>query len=53
MRRACPLRGARREGFALERILIARGEREAYFYAARRGAELELMLLRLGRRWGF
>ena len=48
-----PRYGASWEGFALEQTLIAHGEREAYFYATRRGAELDLMLLRRGRRWGF
>ena len=41
------------EGFALEQTLNAHGEREAYFYRTQRGAELDLMLLRRGRRWGF
>ena len=50
---AHPRYGASWEGFALEQTLIAHGEREAYFYATQRGAELDLMLLRRGRRWGF
>ena len=45
--------GASWEGFALEQTLIAHGERQAYFYGTQRGAELDLMLLRRGRRWGF
>ncbi len=48
-----PCYGASWEGFALEQTLIAHGAREAYFYATQRGAELDLMLLRHGRRWGF
>ena len=48
-----PRYGASWEGFALEQTLLAHGTREAYFYATRRGAELDLMLLRKGRRWGF
>ena len=48
-----PRYGASWEGFALEQTLIAHGEREAYFYRTQRGAELDLMLLRRGRRWGF
>lgn len=48
-----PRYGASWEGFALEQTLLAHGSREAYFYATRRGAELDLMLLRKGRRWGF
>ena len=48
-----PRYGASWEGFALEQTLLAHGSRKAYFYATRRGAELDLMLLRKGRRWGF
>ena len=48
-----PSYGASWEGFALEQTLLAQGEREAYFYGTQRGAELDLMLLRRGRRWGF
>ena len=48
-----PRYGASWEGFALEQTLLAYGEHEAYFYATQRGAELDLMLLRRGRRWGF
>ena len=48
-----PRYGASWEGFALEQTLIAHGAYEAYFYATQRGAELDLMLLRRGRRWGF
>ena len=48
-----PRYGASWEGFALEQTLLAHGEHEAYFYGTQRGAELDLMLLRHGRRWGF
>ena len=48
-----PRYGASWEGFALEQTLVAHGAREAYFFATQRGAELDLMLLRRGRRWGF
>ena len=48
-----PRYGASWEGFCLEQTLLAHGQREAYFYRTRRGAELDLMLLRRGRRWGF
>ena len=48
-----PRYGASWEGFALEQTLRAHGEREAYFYGTQRGAELDLLLLRRGRRWGF
>ena len=50
---AHPRYGASWEGFALEQTLTAHGDRGAYFYATQRGAELDLMLLRGGRRWGF
>lgn len=48
-----PRYGASWEGFALEQTLLAHGGHEAYFYSTQRGAELDLMLLRRGRRWGF
>ena len=48
-----PRYGASWEGFALEQVLVAHGAREACFYATLRGAELDLMLLRRRRRWGF
>ena len=48
-----PAYGASWEGFALEQTLIAHGQRDAYFYATQRGAELDLLLFRRGRRWGF
>ena len=48
-----PRYGASWEGFALEQTLLAHGARGAFFYATQRGAELDLLLLRRGRRWGF
>ena len=48
-----PRYGASWEGFALEQTLVAHGARDAYFWATQRGAELDLLLLRQGRRWGF
>ena len=48
-----PRYGASWEGFALEQILIAHGQRDAYFFGTQRGAELDLLLLRRGGRWGF
>ncbi len=50
--RSHPRYGASWEGFALEQTLIAHGERDAYFYATQSGAELDLLLLRRGQRWG-
>jgi len=51
--RTHPRYGASWEGFALEQTLSAQGERDAYFYGTQRGAELDLLLLRHGQRWGF
>ena len=48
-----PRYGASWEGFALEQTLLTHGQRQAYFYATQRGAELDLLLLRRGQRWGF
>jgi predicted AAA+ superfamily ATPase len=48
-----PRYGASWEGFALEQTLLAHGQRDAYFYATQRGAEVDLFLLRNGQRWGF
>ncbi len=41
------------EGFALEQTPIAHGGHEAYFYRTQRGAELDLLLLRGGKRFEF
>lgn len=51
--RSHPSYGASWEGFALEQMLIRFGEGDAYFWATQRGAELDLMLIRNGRKWGF
>lgn len=51
--RAHPRYGASWEGFALEQILSQFGERNAFFWATQRGAELDLLLHRSGKRWGF
>jgi predicted AAA+ superfamily ATPase len=51
--RTHPRYGASWEGFALEQTLTAHGGRDAWFYGTQRGAELDLLLLRRGRRWGF
>jgi predicted AAA+ superfamily ATPase len=50
---AHPRLGASWEGFALEQVLAQAGERDAYFWATQRGAELDLIVLRQGRRFGF
>jgi predicted AAA+ superfamily ATPase len=42
------------EGYALEEIIhLAKAEREAYFYKTHGGAELDLLLTRKGKRYGF
>ena len=51
--RSHPRYGASWEGFALEQVLAVSGGRNAYFWATQRGAELDLMLIRNGKRWGF
>lgn len=48
-----PQYGASWEGFALEQTLIAHGQRDAFFYGTQGGAELDLLLIRHGKRWGF
>lgn len=47
-----PKYGASWEGFALEQVLSVTGDRQAYFWGTHSGAELDLMLLRHGRRYG-
>ena len=42
------------EGFAIEQVItLAGAERKAYFYATHGGAELDLLIVRGGRRYGF
>ena len=48
-----PRYGASWEGFAMEQVLLSHGDQEAYFYATQSGGELDLLLLRKGRRYGF
>jgi len=48
-----PKLGASWEGFVLEQILSRVGERDTYFWATHSGAELDLMAVRKGKRWGF
>lgn len=47
-----PKLGASWEGFVIEQILSWAGERDSYFWAAPSRAELDLLLIRKGRRWG-
>lgn len=49
-----PRYGASWEGFALEHVVsLLRAEREAYFWATHGGAELDLLISRGGKRYGF
>ena len=49
-----PKLGLSWEGFALEEVLhLAQAERDAYFYKTHGGAELDLLLIRQGKRYGF
>lgn len=50
---AHPKLGASWEGFALEQVLSLTGDRDAYFWATHGGAELDLLVLWQGRRYGF
>jgi hypothetical protein len=40
------------EGFVVEQLLAQLGERNAYFWATHAGAELDLLLVRAGKKWG-
>ena len=51
--RSHPRYGASWEGFALEQVLARFGDHEAWFWGTQRGAELDLLLQRSGRFWGF
>src|SRR6185295_18518948 len=48
-----PKLGASWEGFALEQILTEIETRDAYFWATHAGAELDLLVIHRGRRFGF
>ncbi len=50
---AHPKLGASWEGFALEQVLSLTGDRDAYFWATHGGAELDLLVLWQGRKYGF
>ncbi len=52
--RSHPRYGASWEGFAVEHVInLLRAERDAYFWATHGGAELDLLVSRGGRRYGF
>ncbi len=48
-----PKLGASWEGFAVEQVLSLYGQEDAYFWATHNGAELDLLLFRNGKAWGF
>lgn len=49
-----PKLGASWEGFALEQVIrLLSAERDAFFYRTHAGAELDLLILRGGKRYGF
>jgi predicted AAA+ superfamily ATPase len=48
-----PKLGASWEGFALEHVIRALGTGDAYFWATHAGAELDLLIMRSGKRYGF
>lgn len=48
-----PKQGLSWEGFALEQVIrLARADRDAFFYKTHGGAELDLLLIRGGKRYG-
>lgn len=51
--RVHPKYGASWEGFALEQVLSRLGDSNVFFWRTQRGAELDLFLIRHGRRYGF
>ena len=49
-----PKLGSSWEGFAIEQIVrLASAERDAFYYRTYAGAELDLLLVRNGKRYGF
>ncbi|MCS6244910.1 MAG: ATP-binding protein [Opitutus sp.] len=48
-----PKAGASWEGFVIEQLVSATGSRSAYYWATHGGAELDLMLIIRGKRFGF
>lgn len=48
-----PKLGASWEGFALEQILMRFPRTDAWYWGTQGGAELDLLLMRGGKRWGF
>ncbi len=50
---AHPKLGFSWEGFAMEQVLARFGEQDSFFWATHAGAELDLLFMRHGKRWGF
>ncbi|MGB8297501.1 MAG: ATP-binding protein [Polyangia bacterium] len=48
-----PKAGASWEGFVIEQVLTLLGVREAYFWGTHQGADLDLFVMRGGKRYGF
>jgi len=48
-----PKVGASWEGFVIEQLVAGTGSRSAYYWATHAGAELDLMLIIRGKRYGF
>jgi predicted AAA+ superfamily ATPase len=48
-----PKIGASWEGFAMEQIVQSLGTRDAYFWRTHAGAELDLLIMKAGKRHGF
>lgn len=48
-----PKLGASWEGFAIEQVISLSRTRDAYFWATHQGAEIDLMITRGGKRYGF
>ncbi len=48
-----PKAGSSWEGFAVEQIIALLRAREAYFWGTHQGAELDLLIMRGGKRYGF
>jgi predicted AAA+ superfamily ATPase len=51
--RAHPKYGASWEGFALQQTITMVGEDNVFFWSTQRGAELDLLVMRHGKRYGF
>ncbi|MEW6365181.1 MAG: ATP-binding protein [Acidobacteriota bacterium] len=51
--RSHPKHGASWEGFAIEQVLSCVPDREAYFWGTHAGAEIDLLVMKGGRHYGF